>query len=412
MKKPETAKLPSWTILIATVGERNDRFTKLAWKLLKQAEPYNGKVQLLVYWNNYEFPLAEIRQDLVDQAPGTYISFVDDDDDVPDYFVDSVMEALESKPDYVGWQQQLWHDGKKEKPTFHSLKYSDWKEDEKGWYRNVSHLNPVRSDLAKNIKFQADQNVAEDEPWAKRMAEHLKTEVYIDKVMYFYQHDSKDSVWRGKMGYRGKYYRPEIKHPYLTWYSKYGGLEPQYDKEMYYDNSYYEREIPENWFKKQGLLRPDELAAVCYAFGQPFFGKDFYKPRTPKKVYSIGCGEGYLDAKLIEMGCDVTGVDPSPGIKHRYKGKKLQKTYEGGGDTIIFCESIEHLYTEQFKEIWEKIPPCAWVIFVNWPDFHPIEPDTTGYDHVTRIDDEYYDSISYGQRIMFRRGSHLVMEKV
>lgn len=401
-----------WTILIATVGERQEKFRKLAFKLLKQVAPYRGQVQILVYWNNYEFPLPEIRQDLIDQAGGEYISFIDDDDDVPDYYVKEVMKALKESPDYVGWQLQLYNNGERMKPTFHSLKYDKWYEDDEGWYRNISHLNPIKKSIALKSKFDSPQGIAEDGPWADRIAPYARNEVYIDRIMYYYYHDNEDSVWRGKKNYKEVYYRPEIKNKYLWFYSKHSGLQRQQNKEDCYDKEYFERDIPETWFKKHNLLRPDELAAICYAFGQPYTEKGLYEPRQPQTIYSIGCGEGYMERELERLGCEVFGVDPAPGLKGKYLGKTLLEKYTGGGDTIIFCESIEHLYPEQFQEIWDKIPACAWVIFVNWLNFHPIEKDNTGYDHVTTINDEYYDKISYGQRIIFRQGSHMVLEKV
>lgn len=400
------------TILIATVGERHEKFKKLVHKLMKQVEPHQGKARILVYWNNYEFPLSEIRQDLVEQADSDYICFVDDDDDVPDYYVDEIMKAIETNPDYVGWRQQLWHDGEKMKPTYHSLRYRDWSEDDKGWYRDISHLNPIKRDIALKVSFVVDKGIAEDQPWAKRIAPWVETEVYIDKVMYFYHHTTTDSVWRGKEQYKEIYYRPEIKHKYLAFYSKYSGLTAPSSKEEHYTEDYYKRDIPENWYKKYDLLRPDELAAICYAFGQGFTAKNKDTPRDPGVIYSIGCGEGILEKKLEDMGCEVIGVDPAPGAKKLYQGKKIIDEYPGGGGTVIFCESVEHLFPKQFDEIWDKIDPGVRVIFVNWMDFHPIEPDTTGYDHVRLINDEFYDRICYATRVIFRRGSHLVLEKI
>lgn len=183
-------------------------------------------------------------------------------------------------------------------------------------------------------------------------------------------------------------------------------------KENQYTSDYYQRDVDEFWFAPNDLPRPDELAAICYAFGRPFTGKHDDKPRDPGVIYSIGAGEGNLEARLEKMGCKVYGVDPAPGAKELYKGNILLGEYPGGGDTIIFCESIEHLYPYQFKQIWAKIPKGARVIVVNWLDFHPIEPDNTGYDHVTLIDDEYFDKISQGQRVILRYKSHLVLEKL
>src|SRR5262249_47518213 len=34
-------------------------------------------------------------------------------------------------------------------------------------------------------------------------------------------------------------------------------------------------------------------------------------PRTGERILDLGCGDGALTAKLVEMGCDVVGVDAS-----------------------------------------------------------------------------------------------------
>jgi SAM-dependent methyltransferase len=184
------------------------------------------------------------------------------------------------------------------------------------------------------------------------------------------------------------------------------------EKAARYTSEYYLRDADEFWFGRYGLLRPDELAALCYTFGRPFAGKGVDAPRVPGTIYSIGCGEGRLEAQLERMGCEVYGVDPSPGARELYRGSCLLTEYPGGGSTILFVESIEHLWPQEFWAIWTAIPPGARVIIVNWLDFWPIEPDNTGYDHVTLVDDALYDRLSVGHRVVVRRGSHLVVERV
>lgn len=175
-----------------------------------------------------------------------------------------------------------------------------------------------------------------------------------------------------------------------------------------YNEPYYKRET---WFEDNGLLRPDQLAALCYAFGRPFWHFDDEMPRDPGLIYSIGCGSGYLERKLESMGCRVIGIDPAPGAKSLYKGTVIGDEYMGDGDTIIFCESIEHIPTEKRIEILSKVPNGARIIITNWPDFHPIAADDSGWDHITRIDDELYDKLQENMKVILRRGSHLVLEK-
>lgn len=207
-----------WSILIATIGQRNERFIRLLNVLSPQVKKYNGQIDIVAYWNNGEKPLWQIREELIKEARGKYISFIDDDDLVPEYYCDEIMKVIKKNPDYVGWRMQVWHNGDKLKPTFHSLRYSNWSEDERGFYRNVSHLNPVKRKLALKATFETDRNIAEDGPWATKIAPFLKKEEYIDKEMYQYLHTSQDSVWRGDVRKFNRYKRPIIRRKYFHWH--------------------------------------------------------------------------------------------------------------------------------------------------------------------------------------------------
>lgn len=204
-------KKNKWTILVCTLGERGERFKRLMDVLLPQTEKYKGDIKVLAYWDNGS-NLGKIRQLLVESANSKYISFVDDDDLVPEYYCDEIYPLLDGV-DYIGWQQQLWHNGRKMKPTFHSLRYDKWSEDSEGWYRNVSHLNPIKRDLALKASFIVEGDAPEDQHWVHQVAPFVKTEHYIDKIMYEYHHTSTDSQWRNKQGPRPQHKRVEIDHP-------------------------------------------------------------------------------------------------------------------------------------------------------------------------------------------------------
>lgn len=210
---------PKLTVMIATLGQRSDRFARLLDTLMPQVNKQSGKVEVVAYWNNFERPLYEIRQALVDEAKGEYVCFIDDDDLVPEYYTDEILKALRSKPDYVGWRQQLYSNGEAVKPTFHSLKYAGVSEDEQGWYRNVSHLNPVKRELSLKASWEVPEGIPEDSPWAERVAPHLKIESYIDKPMYFYHPSSEDSQWRGGRD-KEKRVRPVIDQQHFRWHKE------------------------------------------------------------------------------------------------------------------------------------------------------------------------------------------------
>lgn len=183
-----------WSILIVAVSERTEKLCKLCDQLAKQLQP---GIEVLVCLDNFEYTVGQKRQALLEAAKGEYISFVDDDDWVPDYYVEKILPLLDGV-DYIGWRQQLIHDGQMMKPTFHSLKHPV-SEDENAWYRNVSHLNPLKRSIAIQGNFdKTPQLIAEDAPWAEQIAHLPKTEHYIKDVMYFYWHSTEGSLWDKK----------------------------------------------------------------------------------------------------------------------------------------------------------------------------------------------------------------------
>jgi hypothetical protein len=186
-----------------------------------------------------------------------------------------------------------------------------------------------------------------------------------------------------------------------------------------YSAEYYQRNQFEYWFEQRGLLRPDQLAAICYTLNLPFTAREpcfsgQEWPRRPGVIMSVGAGSGMLEHVLEELGHEVIGVDPSPGARELYRGKHLQDDVTGIEDcsTVIFCESLEHLPLDVIWEIWKQIPvrPGVRVIGVNWPGYFPI-PVTSEWDHITELNDELYDQLAGGFTTYVRWGSHLVLDR-
>lgn len=205
---------PTWTILVASLAQRHESLNRLLRTLLPQLV---DDTSVLVLVNRGERPLGVVRQDLVAHATTDYVSFVDDDDDVPAYHVQAVRAALRERPDYVGWRMQCWVNDEQLKPTYHSLRYPTWSDDEHGFYRDVSHLNPVRRDLALLGDFRLG-DPPEDVSWAAQLRGHLQTEVYVDRVMYHYHHRSTDSTWSGRGISAGHYPRFDLGHPRINYH--------------------------------------------------------------------------------------------------------------------------------------------------------------------------------------------------
>lgn len=192
---------PTWTILIPTLGERGRPFSELTDRLMPQVDAFAGRVKVLAFWNNGQPGLPEIRQRLVEAADTDYLSFIDDDDMVPEDFVSSVMAALESRPDYVGFRVQYFANGAKQAAVDHSLRHGGWREEKNPYrlLRDISHINPMLSEVAKAADFRVVQRgQVEDRPWVAQVrdAGSLQTEVYLDRVMYEYRWNRRGSRWK------------------------------------------------------------------------------------------------------------------------------------------------------------------------------------------------------------------------
>lgn len=217
---------PQLSILIPTLASRQHQFIPLLLPLLNQAARWGGQVEVIAYWNQGERPLPTIRQLLMLEATGTYVCFVDDDDQVPNYYCDKIMRGLADTPDYVGWRMQAYVDGQELKPTYHSLKYAGWSEDDDGFYRDISHLNPLKRQIALQADFRAGPLWGDDSAWAAkiRAAEHSpRTEHYIPEIMYRYFWDSQHTSFPSQQQRRvrppgGEYRRPDLQNPWFRWH--------------------------------------------------------------------------------------------------------------------------------------------------------------------------------------------------
>lgn len=158
--------------------------------LLPQVEKFKD-VEILIFFNNFEWSLGYLRQAMIEEARGVYVSHIDDDDMIPEDYVSTIHPLLDGV-DYIGFKVKFIDNGNHMKPVYHSLKYNSWSQDDDGYYRGVTHLNPLKRQLALDAGFPVERHSGEDEKWAHKVK--AETEHFIDRDMYEYRHDHGDSV--------------------------------------------------------------------------------------------------------------------------------------------------------------------------------------------------------------------------
>lgn len=223
--------------------------------------------------------------------------------------------------------------------------------------------------------------------------------------------------------------------------------------------------LPTRWIENQSwhkkTLRTDQLAVLAYSLGysnyaqmckrlarlgikrdepkklvgsykQLISGLEKGKTRNPQMVIDIGCGRGELLLAYHMLGIECVGIDPSPGAEtlipqtmrweNVYHWSFINKGMLEGlkeiefADTIVMCESIEHVRENEFGHGWGLVcnllrESQGLFIVANWVNYHPIPIDSTGYDHIRRIDNPFFDRLSKdAKKVVFRKGSHLVLQ--
>ena len=173
------------SILICSIPKRESLLFKLYSKLMTQITP---EIQVCISTDNKTVSVGVKRQNLLCSAIGDYICFIDDDDDIPDYYIEEILKALEAGPDCVGFKIHCDMNGKTQMAVG-SLKYKEWADNFDGfdYVRSPYHKNPVKRELALQTGF-LDMRYAEDHDYSKRLLPLLSSEVFIDKIMYHYKY--------------------------------------------------------------------------------------------------------------------------------------------------------------------------------------------------------------------------------
>jgi len=178
------------SILICTMPHRAEMFCALYNKLKYQILCSEQPMQVQLLWDDdAKLTTGEKRNNLLNQASGDFIVFVDDDDDVDDNYVDEILKVIIENPniDCIGINGLITFDGNRSKPWSISIQHGHWYETDEMYLRTPNHISPVRRSIALQAKFP-DISYGEDMEYSKRILPMCKIEVCIDKPLYHYKY--------------------------------------------------------------------------------------------------------------------------------------------------------------------------------------------------------------------------------
>lgn len=212
----------TWSLLVATIPHRHEYLLNLLESLDRQAQP---GFNVIVYRTRAlaaqkpEARLARKMQVLLEASTGEYVSHMDDDDHPAPDFVPTIMTALRGKPDYVGFEVLYTVNGAPQQRVNHSLRNNGWANYTDVLLRDISHLNPMRRELAVQARFDNKPDHGTDGQWAAELRAKgiVKTEVYIDRVMYHYDFRTGQSFLDRKQPWPYAKLPDRPQYPWLTW---------------------------------------------------------------------------------------------------------------------------------------------------------------------------------------------------
>lgn len=157
-----------WSVLIATITGREESLKKLLSEIREKVSRIapHVRVQYLTYYDNRDTSIGNKRQWLLDRALGKYMSFVDDDDNITDAYIEDLSNTISGNYHVMRLRGQIGP------YTFtHSIdnKLTQNMANGQEFLRPPNHLNPMMSDVAKILHFK-DAVRGEDLEWTIRLA--------------------------------------------------------------------------------------------------------------------------------------------------------------------------------------------------------------------------------------------------
>ncbi len=177
------------SILIPTLIRREHVLSNLLGDLNNQIDELGqkDKVEILLYSDNGYITTGQKRNELKKAAKGEYIIYLDDDDEVPSFYIEELIQGALKTPDCIVFNGYMTTNGKSRVNFI--IRLGEKYEERKGiYYRYPNHICALKRELVLDINFPEIMQ-GEDYKWATQIKDLgiLKTQHIIAKDMYHYR---------------------------------------------------------------------------------------------------------------------------------------------------------------------------------------------------------------------------------
>lgn len=173
------------SVLIPALSSRKERSAALLENLARQSDP---RLEVIVFMDNYDYPLGVKRNSMMDRAAGKYLMHCDDDEQLSPHFFKSLLPEMQHDVDAIGYNTSVIFNGCRpftvrtiwgaavEQPRHEAGGYSDI-------VRPFWHWNLWRTSLVRQFRFP-DHSENEDWQWLKQIYPHVKTHRKLEESLF------------------------------------------------------------------------------------------------------------------------------------------------------------------------------------------------------------------------------------
>lgn len=155
-------------------------------------------IEIIIATDNKQITTGAKRQLLLTLAKNDYVVSCDDDDLVPDYYVEEIFSAIQDGFDCVEFDGVITTDGNNEIEWRLRKAVQNETIFENGspvYIRHINHLSPVKRTIALLSPYP-DVSNAEDKHYSDGLRNYLHTSVYINKKMYHYRYETTNKSYK------------------------------------------------------------------------------------------------------------------------------------------------------------------------------------------------------------------------